>query len=136
MSRKYSKAQNLYMLAKANLETLEAEEKSLEHKYIIDNGIKNPDGSIPDLIYCIEDEQIFNQVNEAFGKITEDSGLWTEILEARELLKQAEENLINWGLTIVKKDLPKATLETLIRGMKHQYKIRLEMIELTLKLQI
>lgn len=132
---KYSKAQEVYMLAKAHLETLEDQEKELERQYIIDNGIKNPDGSIPDSIYCIDDDETFNRVNEATAKIAEEIGLWAEIQEAREMLKQAEENLINWGLSIVKKDMPKSLFQTLQNGL-NRYKIRKQVIDLTLKLAL
>lgn len=134
--RNYSKAQEVYLLAKATLETLEAQEKELECKYIIDNGITNPDGSTPERIYCIENEVTFDKANEATAAMAEASGLWTEILEARELLKQAEQNLIDWGLAIVKKDLPRAAYDTLIQGAAWQYKVRQELVELTLKLAI
>lgn len=133
--RKYSKAQEAYMLAKAHLETLENQEKELERQYIVKNGIKNPDGSIPERIYCIEGEDIFNKANEETAKIAEEIGLWAEILEAREMLKQAEQNLIDWGMSRVKKDLPKGTFETLQRGIK-QYGIRQKLIDLTLKLAV
>lgn len=38
------------MLAKTHLKPLEDKENKLEHQYIIDNGIINPDGSIPEHI--------------------------------------------------------------------------------------
>lgn len=132
---KYSKAQEVYMLAKAHLEALEDQEKELERQYIADNSITNPDGSIPDQIYCIDDKETFDRVNEGFAKMTEDNGLWDEILEAREMLKQAEENLINWGLSIVKKDMPKSLFQTLQNGL-NRYKIRKQVIDLTLKLAL
>lgn len=133
--RKFSKAQETYMLAKDHLETLEEQESKLDHQYIIDNNIKNPDGSTPEFIDCIEDDEVFEKANENFSIIVEYSGLWAEILEARRILKQAEQNLINWGFTVVKNDLPRDTFNTLQRGMS-QYKIRQKMIELTLKLAI
>lgn len=131
--RKYSKAQETYMLAKANLEVLEAQEKEIDHNYIIENKIKNPDGSTPKYIYCIDDETVFDKANAECSKITEDSGLWAEILEARELLKEAENLLITWGLSRVKKDLPSKAYETLVKGMKEQYTIRCKLIDLSLK---
>lgn len=133
--KKHSKAQKVYMLAKAHLETLEDQEKELERQYIAENDIKNPDGSIPERIFCIDDEEAFDRANKATAQMAEESGLWDEILEARELLKQAEENLINWGLSIVKKDLPKNAFETLQRG-RAKYTIRKKLIDLTIKLAV
>jgi len=135
MAKKYSKAQEVYMLAKAHLEVLETQEKVADHQYIIDNGIKNPDGSIPEQIYCIEDDEIFEKANEEFGKVLDKTGLWNEILEARKLLKEAEQNLIDWGLLKVKKDLPPGIYTTLLKGMK-QYEIRQKLIELTLRVEM
>ena len=64
MKKTTNKIQKLYMLAKAHLEALEDKEKELERQYILDNGIINPDGSIPNYIYCIEDEEVFSKANE------------------------------------------------------------------------
>jgi aspartate/methionine/tyrosine aminotransferase len=133
--RKYSKAQNFYLLAKAHLETLEAQEEELDRQYIINSGITNPDGSTPERIYCIEDVETFDRANEALAKTLEESGLWAEILEARQLLKKAEQNLIDWGLGRVKKNLPAGVFETLQRGMK-QDKVRQKLIDLTIKLVV
>ncbi|MEY8357198.1 hypothetical protein AALB39_28180 [Lachnospiraceae bacterium 54-53] len=72
------------MLAKAHLETLEDKENELEHQYIIDNGIINKDGSIPEHIYYIEDEEIFNKANEEYAATVEASGLWQEKSAARD----------------------------------------------------
>ena len=130
--RKYSKYQNAYLLAKANLEALEEQEKEIEHNYIITNKIKNIDSSIPERVYCIEDEIIFDKVNIDVSKITEDCGLWNEILKAKELLKKEEDKLITWGLNRVKKDLPSKAYETLLKGMK-EYTTRCKLIDLSLK---
>ena len=130
--RNYSKYQKTYLLAKANLEVLEEQEKEIEHNYIIANKIKNIDGSIPERVYCIGDENIFDKANADVSKITEDSGLWNEILGAKELLKKEEEELIKWGINRVKKDLPNKTYETLLKEMK-VYATRCKLIDLSLK---
>ena len=132
MKRNYSRAQETYLLAKANLEVLETQEKELERNYIVDNGIKGSDGTIPEYIYCIDDETVFDKANAEFSKIVEDSGLWAKILEAREFLKEAEQNMIVWGLNRVKKDLPAKAYETLLKGMK-EYTTRCKLIDLSLK---
>lgn len=78
-----NKIQAAYMLAKSRLETLESLEKELNHQYIIDNEIQNPDGSIPEYIYCMEDDDAFDKANEEFAKTLEESSLWDQILSAR-----------------------------------------------------
>jgi hypothetical protein len=54
--RNYNKVQKSYLLAKAQMEVLEDQEKELEQKYIINKGITNPDGTIPKATWCIDDE--------------------------------------------------------------------------------
>jgi len=129
MKRKFAPVQKAYMLAKANLETLEAHEKKIDRQYIVDNGIKNPDGSIPELIYCIEDESVFEKANAECSAIVETSGLWSEILEARELLK-SEEKLIEYGLSIA----PAYEREILTKAVKTNYSVRLKIIDLVFRL--
>ena len=130
--RKYSKPQNIYILAKANLEVLEAQEKEVERNYIAENGIRNLDGATPEYIYCIDDETVFDKANLECSRINESSGLWAEILDARELLKETETIMIKWGLNRVKKDLPLKAYNTLVKGME-EYTIRRKLIDLSLK---
>jgi len=89
--------QKNYMRAKALVETLEAEAERIEKAYITQHGIVNPDGSVPNRIYDIEDEVVFDSVNEETVAEIDALGLY----EAREILREAENELIKYGLSIV-----------------------------------
>lgn len=130
MKKTTNKTQTLYMLAKARLQVLEDREKELEHQYIVDNEITNQDGTVPNYIYCIDSEEVFNKANEAQSTTIEASGLWREILAAKEALKIAEERLIEYGLSIAP-DKQRAILE---KAVKENYTTRLKIIDLVLRL--
>ena len=132
MKKTTNAIQEAYMMAKAILETLEAEEKQLEHQYIIDNGITNSDGSIPEAIYCVDDEAIFDKANEEESKMVEDSGLWAKILAAREALKAAENNMVEYGLSIA----PAKVREVLSKEAQTNYTTKQKLIDLVLKLDV
>lgn len=53
-----NKEQMAYAVAKAQLEALEEAANERETAYIVENTIKNPDGSIPKHLWCMEDELI------------------------------------------------------------------------------
>ena len=130
--RKYSKVQENYLLAKANLDVLEAQEKEIDRKYIVEHHIVNPDGSIPSVSWMIDDDEIANKAIAECSKIVEDSGLWAQILEARELLKEAEKVLIAYGLSIA----PSKERLILEKTVVNNYTTRLKVIDLVLKLDV
>lgn len=132
MKKTTDKFQDAYMIAKAYLETLEAQEREADHRYIIDHGIKNSDGSTPEYIYCIEDEGTFDRANIDQAAIIEKSGLWNEILAARAGLEIAEEKLIRYGLSIV----PRHEREVLTKAVKEDYTVRTKVINLALRLDV
>ena len=128
--RNYNKAQKSYLLAKAQMEVLEDQEKELEQKYIINKGIINPDGTIPKATWCIDDEEIADKAINEFGKILSDSGLWAKILEGRKELKAAENNLIKYGLSIA----PPYEKEILTKAAETNYTIRQKILNLVMRL--
>lgn len=132
MRKTTNKIQEAYIKAKAILETLEAREKEVDHQYIVDHGIKNPDGSIPELIYCIEDEEIFEKANAEQVAMIEKSGLWGQILAARSALKATEEKLIEYGLSLASAK----EREILTKAVKENYKVRIEVIDLAFRLDV
>lgn len=89
--------QKNYMMAKALVDTLEAEADKIEKAYIAQHGIINPDGIVPRKIYCIEDEAAFDQANEATAPAIDALGIY----EARQLLREAEDDLIRYALSII-----------------------------------
>ena len=127
-----NKTQRAYMLAKANLEALEALEEELEKQYIAEHNIKNSNGDAPSRVWCIEDEDAFNAANAAVSKQTEESGLWADILKARELFKMAENELIEYGLSIA----PVEIRAQLTKAVKTNYTARHKVIDLVFKLDV
>lgn len=124
--------QRKYMTAKAILETLEQAEKDTEVKYIADNHIINDDGTIPSLIYCIDNEEQFDKANAEMSAIIENNGLWNKILAARDALKVAEDNLIKYGLSLA----PAKQRDILTEAVKTNYTTRIKVLDLALRLDV
>lgn len=120
------------MLAKAHLETLKGIQDDMERKYIAEQGIKNPNGEIPTRIYRIDDSEVFDRANREFSELPEVKALWQEILEAEELLKQAEEQLIIYGLSIA----PAKEREILAKAAETNYTTRIKIIDLVMRLDV
>lgn len=125
-----NKVQRNYMVAKAALQIYEEMAVDIEKKYIIENGITNEDGKIPNRVYCIRDMDVFNKANEETEKTIKESGIEEKINTARKNLESAEENIIKFALSIS----PSRIRETLKKGARENYKIRMELINLTLHL--
>lgn len=132
MKRKHNTEQRTYMLAKAHLETLKGIQDDMEQKYIAEQGITNEDGETPKAIYCIDDSNTFDRINQEFSELPESKSLWQEILEAEELLKQAEEQLITYGLSIA----PAKQREILARAAETNYTTRIKIIDLVMRLDV
>ena len=125
-------AQRAYMVAKAHLQALRDREAEVEKAYIVDKGIRNGDGTIPERVYCIDDAETFNRANEETSAEIEGSGLWADILAAEEALKAAEDAMIAYGLSIA----PAGIRATLERGIKENYTIRLKVIDAVFRLDV
>jgi len=132
MKRKHNTEQRTYMLAKAHLETLEGMQSGMEREYLAAQGITNEDGETPQAIYCIDDGETFDRINQEFSELPEAKALWQEILEAEELLKQAEEQLIIYGLSIA----PAKEREILAKAAETNYTTRIKIIDLVMRLDV
>lgn len=130
MIRKYNAEQRAYMIARANLDALESVHVDMERNYIKAQNIINDDGTTPERIYCIYDEETFERINQEFSALPEVKALWEEILEARELLKQAENQLIAYVLSLA----PAREREILAQSAAANYTTRKKLIDLALKL--
>lgn len=128
---KTNRQQREYKAAKANLDKLEAIKSRLEQQFILDNGIVNPGGSVPRLIYLIDDDNTAEKAIEEFSSQIEKSSLWSSILEAKERFNKAEEALLEYAISIVP-----AKLHQSLRKAATIYKYRQEMIETVLKLDV
>lgn len=125
-------AQRAYILAKANLQALREREAEIEKAYIVANGIRNADGTIPEHVYCIDDTETFERAIAATAAEIEGSGLWANILEAEKALNAAEDAMIAYGLSIA----PPSVRATLERGVKENYMIRQKVINLVFRLDV
>lgn len=125
-----NKIQKRYAEAKAVLQTYEEMEVDIEKKYIAENGIKNEDGGTPTRVYCIDDEDVFDKANEETEKIIQESGLEEKINSARKNLKDAEDRMIKFALSVA----PASIKGTLERGVKENYAIRKKLIDYTFQL--
>jgi hypothetical protein len=132
MKRKYNTEQRTYMLAKAHLETLEGVQTDMEREYITTQGVTNEDGETPNAIYCIDNSETFDRINQAFSDLPEAKSLWQEILEAREMLKAAEAALVEYGLSIA----PAKQREILARAAETNYTTRIKIIDLVMRLDV
>lgn len=133
-NRKYSKPQQLYMIAKANLEVVEKDHDAAETAFIKSKGIINPDGTTPELIYMIEDFSTMEEVGTEFDEIPEYKRMWEEILAAREALNIAETKLIDYALNVV--PIPKKEKAVLTESAKNNYTTRQKLIDLVMKLDV
>lgn len=131
MRRTYNKEQKAYIEAKKALEKLESQEAKMEAEFVKNLGVANEDGSIPTKAWAIDDDEIAEKAIDDFGKIEEESGLWAKILAARETFKEAEENLVQYALSIIPF---KKEREILTKAARENYKCRMEILETVLKL--
>lgn len=78
MKRAENKFQRSYMVAKACVEEIEFQRAEIEKKYIANNGIVNPDGSVPKFLSCMDSDAAFEKVNEECGVLIIAAGLGEE----------------------------------------------------------
>ena len=130
-----NKQQKAYALAKAKYEALKDAALEIEQRYIAEHNIVNADGEIPTAIYCIDDDEIFDKANEATAPEIDALG----IVEAEKTLRDAEDALINYGLSIMP-TANAAERETLrnccfgVNGATLRLKIRQQVLDLVFKL--
>lgn len=122
--------QKNYAAAKAYLETCEAAEAEKEAQYIRDNNITNDDGTTPERIYAIESESLFDSVLENFTGSKYD--LSDQTNEAKRLLKAAEDELINYGLDLLRRHHPEEAM--ILDKHRNDYKIREKLIDTAFRL--
>lgn len=122
--------QKNYMMAKAHLQTCEAEEAESEAKYIRDHGITNPDGTTPAKLWHIEDEAVFDEACEDYDGSEYD--LSDRTYEAKQQLKRAEDDLIDFALDIFRRIYP-VQADTL-EAHRNDYNIRKKLIDTAFRL--
>ena len=132
MKQTMNKAQRDYLGAKARFEALVARQKEMEQAYIAAHGITNPDGGTPERIYCIDDDAIFEKANEEFSAEIVACGLEAEYDAARAALRAAEDQLIEYGFSLV----PVGIRGTLEQAAKVKRAVRQQLLDLTLRLDV
>lgn len=127
-----NKIQNAYMMAKARVQEIESMQEEIERKYIADKGIVNPDGFIPEYVWCMDDDAAFDKANEEVSALIAAAGLESEAEAARAALKSTEDRLITYGLSLA----PAGVRATLERGVKQNATIRQKVIDATYRLDV
>lgn len=91
---------------------------------------RNPDGSAPEFLWCMDDDAAFDKANEEVSALISAAGLETALNAAKADLKAAEDRLIAYGLSLA----PAGVRATLERGVKQNAATRQKLIDLTFRL--
>jgi hypothetical protein len=126
-----NKIQRTYALTKARHDAIKADNDRREAEFCAEHGYKTEEGNPALHIWMIDDEAIFEAANEEFCALNEQN--WQEEIKAREALNDAEDALIEWGLSVMPLGLKKER-ETLRRESERNYTIRKKLIDLAFRL--
>lgn len=85
----------------ARFQTVNGQIEAVEKVYLADKGIVNADGFVPEALWQIDDENIFEKANADVSKLIEESGLEKKYLNAQKNLTAAENRLIVFGLMVM-----------------------------------
>lgn len=132
MKRTMNKIQKSYMTAKARVQEVESQQEAIEKKYIADNGIVNPDGSVPEFLYCMDDDVAFEKANDECAALIAAAGLEAALLSARSDLKAAEDRLISYGLSLA----PAGVRATLEGAVQRNAATRAKVLDLAFRLDV
>ena len=130
MERTTNKFQRAYMAEKARVEAVKAQQEAIEKKYIADNRIVNPDGTTPELIYCMEDDAAFEKANKECSALIVAAGLEDELNVARDALKYAEDRLISYSLSLA----PTGVRVALEKAVQQNAATRAKVLDLAFRL--
>ena len=132
MKRTSNKFQRAYMVAKARVQEVESQQEAIEKKFIADKGIVNPDGSVPEFLYCMEDDAPFAKANDECAALIVSAGLQEELNAARSALKAAEDRLIAYGLSLA----PAGVRATLEKAVQRNATTRAKVLDLAFRLDV
>lgn len=128
-----NKVQREYLEAKVQLEMLLEEQCRIEQQYIMEHGIRNKNGSIPRASWEIDDDAIADKAMDECARIEQESGLWAQIVEARKVMRAAEDALVTFGLGFIPDDEDRRALE---HAVKQDYSTRKKVIDLTIRIDV
>lgn len=129
MARKYNSQQARYITAQSLFNLIENTMKHEEEKFLNLKCVVNPDGSVPKRLYAIDNEELFDLYNNEFASLITESGLLDEYLHAKDELRQAENELIAYALSII----PKKISKNLSESARINCMVREKIIETVLK---
>ncbi len=95
----------------------------MEADFVKSLGIVNEDGSVPTATWAIDDDEAADKAIEDFGKLVEESGLWAKLVEAKETFRQAEENLVQYALSLIPFKKEREALARVSNVLKYRQKI-------------
>ena len=119
--------QKKYAEAKSLKDAIQHTIDETEEYFVKELGIINGDGTVPSRLFMIDDEEVFDKACEEFEKLHGD--LNDEYNATGDALKDAEDALINWGLSIA----PSGVREILM-AHKTEYRVRGKLIDLAFRL--
>ena len=114
------------------MQEVESRQEAIEKKFIADNGIVNPDGSVPEFLYCMEDDAAFEKANAECAALIASAGLEEELNAARAALKAAEDRLIAYGLSLA----PAGVRATLEDAVQRNAATRAKVLDLAFRLDV
>ncbi len=116
-----NKIQRAYALAKAQYDAIKAENDRREAEFCAARGYVTEEGTPARHVWMIDNEAIFEAANAEFCAMNEQGG--NDEIKARELLRAAEDALIEWGISIMPASMHKEA-ETLRNGAKNLMRVR------------
>ena len=120
--------QNNYCMAKAICDTLSEQQAENEFRFMQEIGITNPDGTTPKRLYMLTlSEEELDRICEEFDFSEYD--LFDEMIDAEKQLRVAEDQLIDFAISIVQQ--PERDILDINRN---RIRIREKLIDLAMKL--
>ena len=114
--------QKEYALAKAKYETLKKMMDEFEYDFIKQKDVKNPDGSVPHYTWTISNEQLSYTLSCEIEENPEYMKLWEQNCKAQNLLKEAEDNLIGYAMSVIPMELAEI-LKSVIDHPKYRHQL-------------
>ena len=124
-----NEVQKKYAFAKAQERTLTEIYDEAEAAFIADSGYRDPQTDQPPKhLYQIEDDGVFEELCEAFS--VDPANNWEEVNRAKDALRKAEDELIEYGLSLC----PVKVQEKLRKACKTRLKTREKILDLAFRL--
>lgn len=126
-----NKIQRAYALAKAQYDAIKEANDQREAEFCRARGYVTAEGNPALHVWMIDDETIFEAASEEFCALNEQNG--QEEIDAREVLRAAEDALIEWGLSVMPAAM-KREAETLRKSANRLLWVREKLIDLSFRL--